>query len=254
MKKLKKKRKKKKRKSQQRDDYDSPWKDIIEAYFREFMEFFFPEAADGIDWTKGYNFLDKELQKVVRDAKLGRRLADKLAQVWQKDGKEAWVLVHVEVQGQDESDFNKRMFVYNYRIFDRYEKKVASLAILADENPKWKPDHYWNELWGCKVGIEFPVVKLPDYADKWDELEKSDNPFALAVMAHLKTQETRKDHNERRRWKICLVRKLYERGYKKQDIISLFHFTDWIMRLPEKLDEDFWQEVSQYEEKEKMPY
>ncbi len=86
------------------------------------------------------------------------------------------------------------------------------------------------------------------------KLEKSDNPFALAVMAHLKTQETRKDHNERRRWKLCLVRKLYERGYKKQDIINFFHFIDWIMRLPEKLEESFWQEISQYEEKEKMPY
>ncbi len=194
MKKLKKKKKKKKQK--QRDDYDSPWKEIIEAYFREFMEFFFLVAADGIDWKKGYKFLDKELQKVVRDARLGRRLADKLVQVWQKNGKEAWVLLHVEVQGQKESDFNKRMFVYNFRIFDRYNREVASLAILADEDPKWKPDHYWNELWGCKVGIEFPVVKLLDYADKWDELEKSDNPFAVVVIAHLKTQETRKNHNE----------------------------------------------------------
>ncbi len=42
-------------------------------------------------------------------------------------GKKAWVLLHVEVQGQKESDFNKRMFVYNFRIFDRCERKVASL-------------------------------------------------------------------------------------------------------------------------------
>ncbi len=82
----------------------------------------------------------------------------------------------------------------------------------------------------------FPTVKLLDYADKWDELEKSDNPFALVVMAHLKTQETRKNHNERKRWKICLVRKLYERGYKKQDIINLFHFIDWITK-PVYIDE-----------------
>jgi len=37
----------------QSDDYDSPWKDILEAYFREFTEFFFPEVAEGIDWKRG---------------------------------------------------------------------------------------------------------------------------------------------------------------------------------------------------------
>lgn len=41
-----------------------------------------------IDWEKGHTFLDKELQQVVQDAELGRRLADKLVQVWRKGGKE----------------------------------------------------------------------------------------------------------------------------------------------------------------------
>lgn len=48
-------------------------------------------------------------------------------------------------------------------------------------------------MWGCKVGISFPVAKVVDYADRWDELEASDNPFAIVVMAHLKTRDTRND-------------------------------------------------------------
>ena len=63
------------------DDYDSPWKKILEAYFQEFMVFFFPAAAEEIDWSRGYAFLDKELQQIVHDAELGKRLADKLVQV-----------------------------------------------------------------------------------------------------------------------------------------------------------------------------
>ena len=54
---------KSKRKDQD-DQYDSPWKDIIEQYFPEFMSFFFPQAKEEIDFDKGYEFLDKELQKV----------------------------------------------------------------------------------------------------------------------------------------------------------------------------------------------
>ncbi|MCC5665454.1 hypothetical protein LC653_16385 [Nostoc sp. CHAB 5784] len=61
------------------DEYDSPWKEAIETYFQECIEFFFPVAAEGIDWKRGYTFLDKELQQVVRDAELGiYRLGDEI--------------------------------------------------------------------------------------------------------------------------------------------------------------------------------
>ena len=93
-------------------DYDSPWKNVLERYFPDFLAFFFPQAHAGIDWTQGYTLLDKELQKVVRDATLGRRWADLLVRVIGLDGQEDWVLVHVEVQGQDTPDFGQRMFVY----------------------------------------------------------------------------------------------------------------------------------------------
>ena len=119
--------------TRQYTDYDSPWKEVLERYFKEFMAFFFPVAYAGIDWKKGYEFLDKELQQIVRDAELGRRLVDKLVKVYTTEGKETWVVVHVEVQGQKETDFARRMFVYYYRLFDRYNRQVVSLAVLADD-------------------------------------------------------------------------------------------------------------------------
>ena len=36
-----------------------------------------------------------------------------MVRVWLLDGEEAWVLVHVEVQGQYDSLFPKRMYTYN---------------------------------------------------------------------------------------------------------------------------------------------
>jgi len=148
------------------DDYDSPWKTILETYFEAFMRFFFPDAADDIDWSRPYQFLDKELQQVVRDAELGRRYADKLVQVWRRNGAEAWVLAHVEIQGEPEPGFAKRMFVYNYRIFDRYDRPVASMAVLADERDSWRPDHYGYALWGSEMVNRFAMVKLIDFQDR----------------------------------------------------------------------------------------
>ena len=55
------------------------------------------------------------------------------------EGAEAWVLVHIEIQGDADADFAKRIYVYNYRIFDRYDRRTASLAVLTDDRPQWRP-------------------------------------------------------------------------------------------------------------------
>jgi hypothetical protein len=117
----------------QRSDYDNPWKEALSFYFQPFMAFFFPQIESHIDWDKGYEFLDKEFQQIVREAEQGKIYADKLVKVWQKNGSEIWLLIHVEIQSQVQAEFSERMYVYNYRIFDRYRRPVLSLAVLADE-------------------------------------------------------------------------------------------------------------------------
>jgi hypothetical protein len=240
--------------TEQRDEFDSPWKDILEAYFQDFMLFFFPTIHADIDWSRGYDFLDQELRQVVRDAELGKRLVDKLVKVWKLSGEETWVLAHIEIQNQEESNFSDRMFVYYYRLRDRYKQRIASLAILGDERATWRPPPFQEELWGCRVLFEFPMIKLLDYESRWAELEFTRNPFAIAVMTHLKTKETRNDAVARKEWKFRLTRRLYEQGYERQDILNLFRFLDWMMELPESLKQAFWVELEQYEQERQMPY
>jgi hypothetical protein len=74
------------------------------------------------------------------------------------------------------------------------------------------------------------------------------------VMAHLKTQETRRDSGSRKVWKLTLVKRLYELGYDRSDILNLFKFIDWVMILPGGLEPVFWQELEAYEEERQMPY
>ncbi|MBI3977781.1 MAG: cytosolic protein [Chloroflexi bacterium] len=236
-------------------EFDSAWKEAIERYFEPFMAFFFPNAHAAIDWDRKYEFLDTELQQVARDAALGRRLADKLVKVWRRDGgDETWVIVHIEVQGQVEPGFAERMYVYNYRLYDRHRHPVASLAVLGDERANWRPDRFTYSLFDCQIGFVYPVVKLVDYADRWEYLAASDNIFAVVVLAHLKTLETRGDADARRRWKFNLVRGLYDRGLGRDEIAELFRVIDWLMALPDELEQSFWNDLREYEEERKMPY
>lgn len=228
-------------------DYDSPWKEILDGYFPDFMALFFADIHADIDWTRGYESLDAELQQIVRDATLGRRLADKLMQVWRRDGTPQMVLIHLEVQGQREADFPKRMFVYNYRTFDRYDCPVASLAVLTDTSHAWRPTQYRYRLWGCEMGIRFRVVKLRDYRQRWAALEASRNPFAVVVMAHLQAQATRRHPMTRLQAKVQLIRHLYTQGLTRQQILDLFRFLDWVLTLPEALEQQFRVELAHVE-------
>jgi len=236
------------------DAYDSPWKEVLEHAFPEFMAFYFPAAYAQIDWVQGYEFKHTELRQVVRDAELGKRFADTLAQVTLDDGEQRWIYIHIEVQGQRDSDFAKRMFTYNYRLFDRYARPIASLAVLADEDAGWRPDHYGFEVLGCRHTLEFPVVKLIDYADRAESLAANANPFALVTAAHLRTRQTKGDPQARYRAKLALVRSLYRQGWNRQRILDLFAILDWMMRLPEALEQQLWQAIETIEGETKMPY
>jgi hypothetical protein len=131
---------------------------------------------------------------------------------------------------------------------------VATLVVLADDRPAWIPNSFTYQLWGSQTSLQFPTVKLLDYAGQWLSLEQNPNPFAVMVMAHLKTQATRQEPNERLQWKLMVTKSLYQRGYTRQDILELFRLVNWMMTLPKELERSFNTEISSYEEETKMPY
>jgi hypothetical protein len=235
-------------------DADSLWKEVLECFLPDFLAFCLPAAHAGIDWARGYQFLDKELQEVAPAAAVGRRVVDALVQVWRRDGAAAWVLSHIEVQGREEAAFARRMYGYHARLLERFDRPVVSLAVLTDARANWRPARYTSALWGCAVEFSYPVVKLIDYRAQREALAASPNPFATVVLAHLAALETRRDPAGRARAKLTLARRLYERGYDREQIIGLFRFIDWIMRLPAALEAEVWQQLRQDEEARGMPY
>ena len=115
-------------------DYDSPWKEAIDAFFQPFMALFFPSVHALIDWNRPYEFLDAELQRITGDSTIGRRYADRLVKVHSREGLEVWLLLHIEIQGQADAQFPERMFQYWYRIYDRFGGvETISLALLTND-------------------------------------------------------------------------------------------------------------------------
>jgi hypothetical protein len=145
------------------------------------------------------------------------------------------------------------MYIYNYRAFDLYQKPVISLAILGDERVNWRPDSYNYTIAGCEVSLKFPTVKLLDYEERWSELEASSNPFAIIVMAHLKTKATTGKLPQREQWKWKLIRGLYEKEFEREQIIKLFEIIDNMMTLSPELQSSLESKIKQFEEERTMP-
>ena len=233
-------------------DYDGAWKELLEVYFRPFLEFCFPDAARRVDWAQPIGFLDKELQEVVRDAASGKLQADKLVRVHCLDGEEEWLLIHVEVQGQPDPKLPRRMYDYHHRITDRYDKPVVSMAVLADERVGWKPNIYEAGHWGCRLRFEYLVCKLIEIPAQ--QLEQENNPAGVVIAAYLATLRTTGDMVRRKQLKWQLTRRLVERGYEREDILEIFRLIDWVMILPESLTVAFRRELIQYEQEKAMPH
>ena len=102
--------------------------------------------------------------------------------------------------------------------------------------------------------MKFPIAKLLDYEAKWHELEQSSNPFAVVVMAHLKAIATHGRVRDRLQWKKTLIRRMYEKGHSEQEVLDLFRFIDWIMKLPEEFEKEIQEVVDEFEEAKQMRY
>jgi hypothetical protein len=234
-------------------DYDSPWKEALDRYFPLVLAFFFPEIFADIDWSRDYEALDQELQKLAPEGEVGRRRVDKLIKVYRKDTGDP-VYLHIEVQSQEEEGFERRVYVYNYRIEDRYNQPVVSLVILGDDNPDWRPCRYVAGLWGCTKTFEFDTRKLLDWAGRLAELEASDSPFALLVLAHLRAQATRGDWEARWTEKVRLLKGLYDRKWEAEDVRHRMRFLDWLLDLPAGLERRVSEKLAQYDRERQMPF
>lgn len=203
---------------------DELWKGIIEELFEDFLHFFFPDLVDEIDFTKPFIFLDKELQELIPDSDTENRRADLLVKVFLKNGVEKWLLIHTEVQGYTDKNFQKRMFTYYYRSHDRFNKEVVALAILTDENSNFRPTCYERETWGTKIRYDFNMFKVLDYDEAY--YENIDNPFAsvmLVARSFLRNKSLKTDE-DLLTLKLQLFRKMYEKGYNKDIIRKIANF------------------------------
>lgn len=227
-------------------DQDGGWKQIIEALLSEFLLFFFPDVHAEVNFQCPVKHLEQELRRLFPASATSRGVVDKVIQVTRKGGGDALLIIHVEIQGQVEREFSRRMYVYHYRLADRYGLPVTSLAVLADPDPAFRPVRYVESAPGTRVVFDFSAVKLLDFKTE-RQLLNDPSPFAVASLIQLRKLRIGSATEPLLASKLEMARELFRRGYSSEKIRALYRFLDYIMRLPPDLEAAFEQDIVRQE-------
>jgi hypothetical protein len=115
------------------------------------------------------------------------------------------------------------MFTYFYRILDRFNKEVASIAIFTDNDPNYQPDKYEYHSLDTSNIFRFKTYKIKglDIA----ALENSNNPFAMVVLtALIALKEPDMRPEDLLDLSFELARRMLRKGFPKEKINRLLVF------------------------------
>ena len=201
---------------------DKLWKGILFDFPNEFLVYFFTKYQHLFDFRKPVEFLDKELEELFPESVDNEKYVDKLLKVYLKDGEEHWILVHVEIQGYRDSSFEERMFIYYYRIYERFKMPITALAVFTDNEPKYYPKSFSKDFMGTRLSYEFNTFKLLEHTE--EELMQPGNPFSFVMQVARGAVGKLKSDNDLLDWKVILFKKLLKAGMDKVQIRALTNF------------------------------
>jgi len=164
--------------------HDQLFKELLQAFFREFMELFFPDIAARLDFAR-VTFLDKE---TFTDVPQGdQRRADLVARVYTLDGAPEIILTHIEVEARRRGSFSERMHEYYMLLKLRHRLPIFPIAIyLSPGAGGLITERLEERVFEREVNLFFyQAVGLPEL--EADDYQASDNPLAPALSALMKT-------------------------------------------------------------------
>ena len=163
-------------------DFDTHWKEVITYLFNDFLAFFMPGLYAVVDFEYKPEFLEQELHEILpKGFKEGKAFGDKVVKVKLKNGDNALILIHIEIQSNYDPAFLERMITYYYRVKDKEQLPLTAIAIYTDTYVPKNYNRYVENNFGTINTYEFNAYKVIDAVE--EDLLVSQNPFALVVLA-----------------------------------------------------------------------
>ncbi len=168
---------------------DQLFKELLQEFFREFLELFYPAVAARLDFDT-LSFLDKELFTDLPEG--ARREADIVAQVQTLDGEPEIILVHTEIQTKRTGEMPARMWEYYALLRLRRRLPVFPIVVYLSPGAGGIVEETYNErLWETDIlTFRYQAVGLPDL--NADDYATRPDPLSPALSALMRSTGTRR--------------------------------------------------------------
>ncbi|MEK3697519.1 Rpn family recombination-promoting nuclease/putative transposase [Paenibacillus sp. FSL R10-2199] len=176
--------------------HDEAFKKLLETFFKEFIELFFPELDSMLDYSESRFLMQELLVDIVGEE---ARELDLLLEIRYK-GLDGYILIHLEPQSYRDTQFHERMFIYFSRLFERYRKEhklIIPIAVFTSDEIREEQDTLEMSIPEHQI-LRFQFLKVELRKQNWRQFINSDNAVAAALLAKMgyTTREAREVRGE----------------------------------------------------------
>src|SRR3954454_22257653 len=160
--------------------HDQLFKQLIHTFFGEFMEAFFPEVQEHIDFAT-LKPLSEQMYTDLIDGE--SRMVDILVEAKLKN-EDTIILIHIEPQSYPQTNFNERMFQYFSLIYKRERKPILPIAIFSYDEKRYEKSQFTISF-PFKHVLTFEFLMLELRKMNWRSYIHTNNPVAAALLSKM---------------------------------------------------------------------
>ena len=220
--------------------HDQLFKQLIHTFFGEFMEAFFPEVLEHIDFAT-LKPLSEQMYTDLIDGE--SRTVDILVEAKLKN-EDTIIIIHIEPQSYPQTNFNERMFRYFSLIYKRERKPILPIAIFSYDEKRYEKSQFTISF-PFKHILTFEFLMLELRKMNWRSYIHTNNPVAAALLS--KMGYTDKEKVQVRKEFLRMLVKM-ELNPAKATLINGFFET--YLSLNDDEEEELMEEIKQLDKNE----
>ena len=231
---------------------DLLWKDLFTEFDSEAILFFFGRKLyKSIDFSVPPEYLEQEFNATFAANEPSKKIADKIIRYRLKNGQDKYIIIHVEFQGQSEEDFALRMYTYFVYIFIKFNNTdVTAVALFTGASRPIGYNCFKVSNFGTTMTYKFNTYTVREQNEA--QLLRSNNPFALAVLASLYMIKAGQNDYKKLEYKKKLIEISILKKFDRAKLFRMFNFVEHLVTLPPNLQELFKNSISHTKIQEKM--
>lgn len=222
--------------------HDQLFKELINNFFEEFLEAFFPDVYGHIDFSSVQPLPDE----VYTDLLEGKtRRLDIIVETKLK-GEDTVMIIHVEPQSYYQSDFRERMYHYFSLLYNKYRKPILPIAVFSYDEKRYEENEFTIGFPFFHV-MTFNFLMLELKKKNWREYIETDNPAAAALLSKMGYTE-----EERVQVRIEFLRMITRMELDPARTRLILGFFERYLKLNEQEEEEVMEKVKKMDESEEI--